>query len=1054
MDILIYLATLFGLGFVIWKAVSIHLHNEAVRDRQLESQRRRVTPKSARKSWIEPSDTTGKAQEVSSISQPALSNEEALSSPQAAVPEPTQSGPAAGKTPSSAVNRTAEITRQHASQVPHTADERNNAAPQKINTKPGSKPVSELIAKGNAKATDEAKQQLESRAAEQAQKEQEEALARTAAEKKKQELAQDNVAIPSRVPVVNGNEKSGQSDPWRERSSAPTPAVKAQVPSPAPPPKDQAASETKVTPDKLTSKKPDTNTFNLDEDGFLSVSSEAAETVKETLVVNPARPEARRKEADDGQRLLSDLYAQPPKPKIRRFASWMDAQIAGAEERKKAEKERSKPQAAPAKDGKARWISPGEAVEVAGVKIQGGLFYFGKKLDALKGHRGFSDASLINPGINVTPMPMSYNSAEMGYWPSFNGIKAKDRGAYLSWLASDRTNPDVYIGYVFLYFYGLERRVLHDKPPLDEVQQIFDEVLRLLSIYGENYSFNGYATGLAEWIALTNFGHVHVSHETIRKHGLNQITLGLLGFAIKNGEPINEDLALLWFFTRNRGIAHKRAPREYEKLFKIRYRKLFGDGLSAKENKKRLVAYYFPASPTLVDPGSTPLNVCDVSQIQGPMNKMTPIGDSCRDDLLAYGRAVENGNGIENPALKLSLLPSELIDADTLPELDRLKAALSGMLSTDGLVPVSALWSLLHHHNKPLPDSLKKGDLAYIEGLLSKLGYGYAPNPNLHYFKPQPNAKIAIYPLHEGIDAIQSETFGVVLSTIWLGSAVAAADDVVHEKEISLLQRMVQNHNELTLQQKPSLLALLQWQVNSAVSKSKSDLKRMIDAFPLETKTAIGNMLVEVALADGTLSAKEMKELERLYRGLGLETSSLASKVHSIGTQGNEGSHAHTYRPATAHAGEDQSKSVSAPQEFKLDASILAKHETDTAEVQSMLGKIFTTMDTDVADEPPQQNEIARNAGAEGPQQTSLYPGLDPALSHVVDKMVTGESWTGPEVEGMCKAHGLMVGAALEAINDWAFDTLDEALIDANDDGSIDVEMDIAAEVLKLREDA
>lgn len=938
---------------------------------------------------------------------------------------------------------------QQIAQQPETSKP-SQAVARKINTQRASKPASKFIANKNAKAADVTKQQLEARVAEQKPKEQEQANTRIATEKKKQGLVQEQAVTPSPAPAPNENEKS---DPWREQPLAPTPKVKAQAPSLASPPEEQVVAETKDSPEKLTSKKPDSNTFKLDEDGFLSVSSEKAETVKETVVANPVRQEALRKEADDGGRLLSDAYAEPNKPKIRRFASWMDAQIAGAEERKKAAKKRSKPQAVLAKDGKARWIRPGEAVEVGGVTIQGGLFYFGKKLDALKGHRGSGDASLINPSINVTPMPMTFNSGEMGYWPSFNGIKAKDRGAYLNWLASDRTNPDVYIGYVFLYFYGLERRVLHDKPPLDEVQQIFDEVLRLLSIYGDNYSFNSYATNLAEWIALTNFGHVHVSHEAIRKHNLNRITYGLVGLAIKNGEPINEDLALLWFLTYNRGIAHKRAPQEYEKLFKIRYRQLFGDGLSVKENKKRLVAHYFPASSTLLDSGLTSLNVCDVSQIQGPMNKMTPIGDSCRNDLLAYGRAVENANGIENPALKLSLLPSELIDADTLPEFDHIREALSDLMSTDGLVSVSELWSLLNQ-DKPLPTSLKKADLSYIEGLLSKLGYGYAPNPNLHYFKPQPNAKIALYPLHEGIDAIQSETFGVVLSTIWLGSAVAAADDVMHEKEISLLQRMVQNHSELTLQQKPSLLALLQWQVNSAVSKSKSDLKKMIDAFPVETKTAIGNMLVEVALADGTLSAKEMKELDRLYRGLGLDTSSLASKVHSIGTQGNEGSHAHTYRPETAHAGADQGKSASAAQEFKLDASILAKHETDTAVVQGMLGKIFTAMDSDVADDLPQQDEIEPNAGAEGPQQASLYPGLDAALSLIVDKMVTGESWTRPEVEGMCKAHGLMVGAALEAINDWAFDTLDEALIDANDDGSIDVEMDIAAEVLKLRENA
>ncbi|WP_369333374.1 TerB N-terminal domain-containing protein [Vibrio viridaestus] len=33
------------------------------------------------------------------------------------------------------------------------------------------------------------------------------------------------------------------------------------------------------------------------------------------------------------------------------------------------------------------------------------------------------------------------------------------RGAYLDWIASERNNPGTPIGYVFIYFDGLERRI-------------------------------------------------------------------------------------------------------------------------------------------------------------------------------------------------------------------------------------------------------------------------------------------------------------------------------------------------------------------------------------------------------------------------------------------------------------------------------------------------------------------------------------------------------------------------------------------------------------------
>jgi hypothetical protein len=50
----------------------------------------------------------------------------------------------------------------------------------------------------------------------------------------------------------------------------------------------------------------------------------------------------------------------------------------------------------------------------------------------------------------------------MGYWPLYSGIDPASRAAYLHWLTGGRKAPEAYIGYVFLFFYGIERRVLVD----------------------------------------------------------------------------------------------------------------------------------------------------------------------------------------------------------------------------------------------------------------------------------------------------------------------------------------------------------------------------------------------------------------------------------------------------------------------------------------------------------------------------------------------------------------------------------------------------------------
>lgn len=47
--------------------------------------------------------------------------------------------------------------------------------------------------------------------------------------------------------------------------------------------------------------------------------------------------------------------------------------------------------------------------------------------------------------------------------------------------------------------------------------------------------------------------------------------------------------------------------------------------------------------------------------------------------------------------------------------------------------------------------------------------------------------------------------------------------------------------------------------------------------------------------------------------------------------------------------------------------------------------------------------------------------------------MLTKETWKRTEVESMCKKRGLIIGAVLEQINDFAYEKVDDAVIE--DDG-------------------
>jgi len=90
----------------------------------------------------------------------------------------------------------------------------------------------------------------------------------------------------------------------------------------------------------------------------------------------------------------------------------------------------------------------------------------------------------------------------LDYWPSYAAISPRARAGYLEWLAAGRRNPGAPIGFVFLFFYGIERRVLVDAQTSEvaraEIDGLVDEIEALLAVYGDHPSFRGYASSFVE----------------------------------------------------------------------------------------------------------------------------------------------------------------------------------------------------------------------------------------------------------------------------------------------------------------------------------------------------------------------------------------------------------------------------------------------------------------------------------------------------------------------------------------------------------------------------
>ena len=141
----------------------------------------------------------------------------------------------------------------------------------------------------------------------------------------------------------------------------------------------------------------------------------------------------------------------------------------------------------PRDSGRAKWIPPGRAVQVAGVTILDGMVYVGTRLPPLHFFDVFDDVCLINPSEPVAGHG-DCRQMQHGRVPDYAALSAQSRRAYLNWLADGRRHPDADLGFVQLFFFGIERRVLnnpHDTYELEaDAPDLADELSELVEVYG------------------------------------------------------------------------------------------------------------------------------------------------------------------------------------------------------------------------------------------------------------------------------------------------------------------------------------------------------------------------------------------------------------------------------------------------------------------------------------------------------------------------------------------------------------------------------------------
>lgn len=677
--------------------------------------------------------------------------------------------------------------------------------------------------------------------------------------------------------------------------------------------------------------------------------------------------------------------------------------------------------AAPKGFGAATWIPAGQSVEVAGTTVSGGLVYVGT---SLKVPNGANDPCLIDPSKSVAARG-DYTERQMGYWPSYSEISATARRAYLNWLAGGRKDPEADVGYVFIFFYGLERRAILDAAKDDAAKAdwpvIADELRRLLGIYGDKSgSFRSYASSLLDWVSLAEHpeqAYLRPVPSFPKTYELPLYIRVALGQAAVDKAPVPAELALAWAKLDPTSYLRTPATRcgeEFDKLFVRKYQETFGEGMVLPKNRTKLKLVHRPASAGFrgydelrLTFGDTP----DVTVLTAPITKLRQVVEAATKELEPFSRFVGKNPDARHALEGLLQLPATLWPEGAQRALQSLKARMgSGMVAMSFQDLLSSL---------DAKSTLTKDKTLALARALESMNMGIEPDVLGGAKLPKSDEKVVLFAVPPGEATSRSTpTYQAAALTLQLASAVATADGEFSVKEMGHLREQVQSWTQLTPNHIRRLLAHLRLLMTAPVSLAA--LKKKLEPLDTGAKETIAAFMATVAQSDGEVAPAEVKMLEKVYKALGVEPKKVFSDVHAVASGA---------KPSAATTAKVEETG------FRLDPARIAALQQDTAAVSALLANIFKEEEAVAPPAPEPDVEVEAAKPPEG------ILGLDEAHTALARMMLSRPEWSREELLDVAADLELMLDGALEHINEAAFDTHDMPFFEGENPVTVNTEI-------------
>jgi tellurite resistance protein len=691
---------------------------------------------------------------------------------------------------------------------------------------------------------------------------------------------------------------------------------------------------------------------------------------------------------------------------------------------------RSSPRAPSRSQGtQARWIPASERVNVGKIGIPGGMFYFGDWV-LLPG--GINRQFAISPRLSAGAAGADVEGRSMPYWPSYADMSPVARRAFLEWMTSGRCDPAYGIGHVFLFFYGLEHRLFFGGA--DDGPSLIREVERLLSIYGVNSSFRGYANNFLNMAKVAQGIRLEPPPPSAERGGGSEMDLPTrlyLGERLAQSPTLSADDALRFVLAMPDTYLRTPAVRcfeEFTEIWRLRFAQRHPKGLAVGVKQKTSLRYRAASGAFEVEVHGPHERHADLSGGTKALNLLRTLVAECTDELDAFSRLVGRKPSARISMAAAALLPTDLQRSSTSGAIVRFRRQIETVMGTQGRGSSTAQILLeMAGIDVPADGKIPAASADSLGRALDTIGVAIEPDRRYGSSIPRADEQVFVFRAPEGgpVDP-ERPSFRSMRAQVEVAILAAAADGDASYEELQRTIARIRTAEGLSGVEQARLIAFAVTTFNSPPKRARV-MRKLAEASENE-RQAIADAAIAVIGGNPNVDAGEVKFLERLHKSLGLPNENVYSGLHRAAAAKSD--------DPVPISGEDRAAGIPIPKEsrpaaspppapvgIKIDAARLARTRRETEAVSALLSDIFSDEVTPPTPPPP----------AVSGHITAL-DGLDEPHSELVELLELRGSMTRSEFERRAKEMRLLPDGAIERINDWSFDRFDEPFIEDGDE--------------------